>query len=208
VNLTFRGNVLRIKQLELKILRLKPFIIILLILNFLGAFIGFLYYVDVIGLTQYSPLLWILIPDCPMAVLLLLGVYFQFDKQRFYNYNFFVYIQGIRAAIFTFLIVSHFESLNVELVILGHILLFVQAVAIIPLLIGMEFSRKIIIPIGITIFNDITDFFGFVGIIEPTLAQLPTIQPLFSFFVVVIFGLDIMLILFGIGFIRFMRQEA
>ncbi|MFX0174094.1 MAG: hypothetical protein ACFE9L_19610 [Candidatus Hodarchaeota archaeon] len=75
VNLTFRGNVLQIKQLELKILGLKPFIIILLILNSLGAFIGFLYYVDVIGLTQYSPLLWILIPDCPMAVLLLLGVY-------------------------------------------------------------------------------------------------------------------------------------
>ncbi|MFX0052018.1 MAG: DUF1405 domain-containing protein, partial [Candidatus Hermodarchaeota archaeon] len=128
--------------------------------------------------------LWILIPDCPMAVLLLLGVYLQFDKQRFYNYNFFVYIQGIRAAIFTFLIVSYFGSLNVEVVILGHILLLVQALAILPLLIGMEISRKTIIPIGITIFNDISDFFGFIGIIEPTLAQLPSIQPFFSFLVV------------------------
>ncbi|MFX0174095.1 MAG: hypothetical protein ACFE9L_19615 [Candidatus Hodarchaeota archaeon] len=87
-------------------------------------------------------------------------------------------------------------------------MLIVQALVILPLLIGMEISRTTIIPIGITIFNDITDFFGFVGIIELTLAQLHTIQPLFSFFVVVIFGLDIMLILFGIGFIRFMRQEA
>jgi len=206
--LSLRRNVLRIKELELKILGIKPLIVILVILNFLGALIGFVYYIEVIGLTVYSPIVWILIPDCPMAVLLLLVVYLQFDHQRFPNYNFFVYIQGIRAAMFTFLIISQFGSLDVEIVILGHLLLLVQAVAILPLLVGMKFSRRTIISISITIFNDITDFFGIIWIFKPTLAQLPTIQPLFSFFVAAIFGLDIMLILFGLGFIRFIDQES
>lgn len=201
-------NILRIKELELKILGIKPLIVILVILNFLGALIGFVYYIEVIGLAEYSPIVWILIPDCPMAVLLLLVVYLQFDNQRFSNYNFFVYIQGIRAAMFTFLIISQFGSLDVEIVILGHLLLLVQAVAILPLLVGMNFSRGTIISISVTIFNDITDFFGIIGFFKPTLAQLPTIQPIFFFFVVVIFGLDIILILFGLGFIRFIGQES
>ncbi|UCE14527.1 MAG: hypothetical protein JSV04_04950, partial [Candidatus Heimdallarchaeota archaeon] len=83
-----RKYIQRIQELELELLGFKPFIGILLIGNLIGAFIGFLYYFDIIGLTQYPPILWILIPDCPMAVLLLLGVYIQFDNQRFSNYNF------------------------------------------------------------------------------------------------------------------------
>lgn len=206
--LSLRMKVLRIKQLELRVLEKKPIILILIFLNFLGALIGFIYYNEIIGFTQYSPIVWILIPDCPMAVLLLLVVYLQFDNQRFPNYNFFAFIQGIRSAIFTFLIISQFGSQDVEIVVLGHFLLLVQAAAILPLLVDMKFSRGTIISIGITILNDITDFFGIFGIFEPTLAQLPTIQPLFPFFVGAIFGLDIILILFVLGFIRFIGQNS
>lgn len=208
MKLPLRAYVIQIQKLELEILRMKPIIGLLVIGNTLGAFIGFLYYFDVIGLAQYSPILWILIPDCPMAVLLLFGVYIQFDNQRFSNYNFFVFIQGIRAAIFTFLIVLNFGSLDPEIVILGHFLLLVQAVAILPLLVGMKFTKRTLIPICITFFNDITDFFGILGVIEPTLAQLPTIQPLYLFFVIVIFGLDIILILAGLGFVWLMGQDS
>ena len=207
MKLPIRIYVLQIQKLELEILRMKPLIGLLMIGNSLGAFIGFLYYFDVIGLAQYSPILWILIPDCPMAALLLLGVYIQFDNQRFSNYNFFVFIQGIRGAIFTFLIISNFGSLDPEIVILGHFLLLVQAVAILPLLVGMKFTKRTLIPISITFFNDITDFFGIMGVIEPTLAQLPTIQPSYLIFVMAIFGLDIILILAGLGFAWLMGQD-
>ena len=208
MKLSFRVYILRIQELELKILSLKPLVGILIISNFLGAFIGLLYYFNVIHLTQYSPIVWILIPDCPMAVLLLLGVYIQFENQRFSNYNFFVFIQGIRAAVFTFLIITNFGSLDPEIVILGHFLLLVQATAILPLLAGMKFSKGTLVAISITLFNDITDFFGITGIIEPTLAQLPTIQPLFPFFVFAIIGLDITLIFTGLGIAWYMGKKS
>ncbi|UCE14902.1 MAG: hypothetical protein JSV04_06910, partial [Candidatus Heimdallarchaeota archaeon] len=94
-----------------------------------------------------------------------------------------------------------------EIVALGHILLFIQAVAILPLLIGMKISKGTLISIAITFFNDLTDFFGILGITKPTLVQLPTIQPLFPSFVIVIVGLDIILILIGLGFARIMDQN-
>lgn len=200
---------LRIQKLELELLGIKPLTGILLIGNFMGAFIGFLYYFDIIGLTQYSPILWILIPDCPMAVFLLLGVYIQFDKQRFSNYTFFVFIQGIRASILTYLMFINYGSIrDNEIVALGHLLLFIQAAAILPLLIGMKFTKGTFISIGITFLNDLTDFFGILGITKPTLAQLPTIQPMFSSYVIAIFALDFFLILIGLGFARIMDQEA
>ncbi len=204
---SLRFYIHRFHQFELKILALKPLIAILMIGNLWGAFIGLLYYYEVIGLTQYSPVLWILIPDCPLAVLLLLGVYFQFDDQRFSNFNFFSFIQGIRAAILTYLIILNFGSLDTEIVVIGHFLLLVQAMAIFPLLLDMKFTKGTLVTISITLFNDISDFFGIIGITEPTLAQLPTIQPLFSLFVIIIFGLDIFLIFVGLGFARFMNQE-
>lgn len=208
MQISLRASVLRIQKFELKFLRLKPLIGILMIGNFLGAFIGFLYYFNVVGLTQFSPILWVLIPDCPMAALLLLGVYLQFDNQRFLNYNFFVFVQGIRASIFTYLIISNFGSLDIEIVILGHFLLLIQAIAILPLMVGMKITKCTAIPISITMFNDFIDFFGIMGIFNPTLAQLPTIKPMFPFFVTVIFSLDIILILIGLGFTRVMNQES
>lgn len=189
---------------ERKILRIKAIIAILTISNFVGAVIGFFYYFNVIGLTQYSPILWILIPDCPMAVLLLLGVYIQKEKQNFANYNFFVFIQGIRGALLTFLMISLFESTDIGIVVIGHSLLLIQAISILPLLADMELNRGTIIVIVITLLNDISDFFGLFGLFYPTLAQLPTIQSIFPFFVSVIFGLDIILILTGIGFTKLM----
>ncbi|MFX0121123.1 MAG: DUF1405 domain-containing protein [Promethearchaeota archaeon] len=200
-------SILRIQEFELKLLASKPLIIILMIANFLGAFIGFLYYFNVVGLPQFSPIFWVLIPDCPMAALLLLGVYLQFDNQRFLNYNFFVFIQGIRAAFFTYLIILNFGSLDIEIVILGHFLLLIQAIAILPLLVNMKITKITAIPISITLFNDYTDFFGFLGIFKPTLAQLPTINPLFPFFVTAIFSIDLILILIGLGFVIVMNRE-
>lgn len=189
---------------EKNFLRIKAVIVILILGNFLGAVIGFLYYFDVIGLTQYSPILWILIPDCPMAVLLLLGVYIQKNKQDFANYNFFVFIQGIRGAMLTFLMISFFESIDIEIVVIGHSLLMIQAILILPLLADMELNRGTIIVIVITFLNDISDFFGLFGLFYPTLTQLQTIQSLYPFFVIAIFGLDITLILAGIGFTKLM----
>ncbi|MHA2245793.1 MAG: DUF1405 domain-containing protein [Candidatus Hodarchaeales archaeon] len=183
------------------------FVATMIIGNLLGALIGFFYYFNVIGLIPYSPILWVLIPDCPMAVLLLLGVYIQRDGQYFLNYNFFVFIQGIRAAIITFLIILNFGSLDVEIVFLGHFLLLVQAIAILPLLTEMKFNKGTLSVIGITLFNDIFDFFGFLGFFKPTLAQLPNIQPMLPWLVIVIFGLDIVLILIGLGFAWFMNEE-
>ncbi len=197
----------RIQRFELRILGKLPFIGIMILGNFLGALIGFLYYFDVIGLAQYHPILWILIPDCPMSVLLLIGVYIQRDNQRFANYNFFVFIQGIRAAVITFLIILNFGSMDIEIVFLGHFLLLFQAITILPLLIDMKFNKGTLIVIGITLFNDVSDFLGILGFFDPTLAQLATIQPIFLQFAIVIFSLDIFLILIGLGFTRFMSKK-
>lgn len=197
----------RIHIFEKRILGNSLFIAIMIIGNLLGAIIGFFYYFDVIGLFQYSPILWVLIPDCPMAVLLLLGVYLQRDSQYFLNYNFFVFIQGIRGSIITFLIILNFGSIDVEIVFLGHFLLLVQAITILPLLTEMEFNKGTLIVIGITLFNDIFDFFGFLGFFKPTLAQLPNIQSMLPWLIFVIFGLDIILILIGLGFAWFMSEE-
>ena len=77
-------------------------------------------------------------------------------------------------------------------------------IVILPLLADMKLNRGTIMVIVITFLNDISDFFGLFGLFYPTLAQLPTIQPLFPFFVSAIFGLDVILILTGIGFSKLM----
>jgi uncharacterized membrane protein YpjA len=175
--------------------------------NFLGSIIGFFYYFDVIGLFQYSPIIWILIPDCPMAVLLLLGVYFQRNNQQFGNFNFFVFIQGIRATTITFLFIAFFESLDFPIVFIGHFLLLLQSIAILPLLIDLEPNKGTLLTIGITFINDISDFVGFPGIFDPTLVQISTIQPMFPWFGVFILIFDISLIFIGLGFWKLVKTS-
>ena len=195
----FHSTIDRIWNIEQTYLAKKWLIIVLLICNFLGAIVGFNYYIEIIGITtDFSPILWILIPDCPMAVLLLVGFYFQQDKQRFLNFDFFVFIQGIRGAIFTYLIVMNFPSIDIEIVIIGHTLLLVQALLILPFLKDLSFTKGTLLVIFITLFNDFMDFFGLFGIFPPTLAQLPTIQPLFIPFVFFILGLDLITITIGV----------
>jgi uncharacterized membrane protein YpjA len=196
----------QLHTLEIRILGNTSFIGIMILGNLLGSIIGFIYYLDVIGLSQYSPILWILIPDCPMAVLLLLGVYFQRTNQRFGNFNFFVFIQGIRAAAITFFFIAFFESLDFPIVFIGHFLLLLQAIAILPLLLDVEFNNGTFFAVVITFINDVSDFVGFPGVYNPTLVQLSTIQPVFPWFGIFIFSFDIILILIGLGFVKFMSS--
>ena len=182
-----------------RILGNKWIISFLILGNFLGAIIGFQYYIDVIDITDFPPYLWILIPDCPMAVFLLIGFYLQGNDQRYLNYNLFVFIQGVRGAIFTYLIVANFSSLDIEIVILGHTFLLLQALLILPFLRELRITKGTIFIVFLTLFNDFMDFFGFFSLAPSTLAQLPTIQPMFPFFLVIIVGLDILMILVGLS---------
>ncbi len=180
-------------------LRNKKILFVLILGNLLGAIIGFQYYIEIIRITDFPLYLWILIPDCPMAVFLLIGFYVQGDKQRYLNYNFFVFIQGIRGAIFTYLIVANFSSLDIEIVIIGHTILLLQAILILPFLKDLRINKGTIFVIFLTLFNDFMDFFGFFSFTTPTLAQLPTIQPMFEFFLLTIIGLDLLMILTGLS---------
>ncbi|MHA2156340.1 MAG: DUF1405 domain-containing protein [Candidatus Hodarchaeales archaeon] len=184
---------------ERRVLSNKWFLFLLITGNLLGALIGFQYYFDVIGITDFPPYLWILIPDCPMAVFLLIGFYIQGDDQRYLNYNFFVFIQGVRGAIFTYLIVANFLSLDLEIVVLGHTFLLLQAFLTLPFLANLQVTKATIFIIFLTFFNDFMDFFGFFSLTPPTLAQLPTIQPMFSFFLVTIIGIDILMVFIGLS---------
>ncbi|UCG04300.1 MAG: DUF1405 domain-containing protein [Candidatus Heimdallarchaeota archaeon] len=196
----------QLKSLEIKILGFRTFIATMIVGNLLGSIIGFLYYFQIIGLFNYPPILWILIPDCPMAVLLLLGVYLQRNNQKFANFNFFVFIQGIRAAAITFFFIAFFESLDFPFVFIGHFLLLLQAIAILPLLVDIELNKGTFFTVGITVINDISDFVGFPEVFHPTLVQLSTIQPVFPWFGLFIFVFDVLLILFGLGFKWFMNS--
>ncbi|MHA2164377.1 MAG: DUF1405 domain-containing protein [Candidatus Hodarchaeales archaeon] len=179
----------------------------LIISNFIGALVGFNYYITIIGVTSDFPaILWILIPDCPMSVFLLVGFYLQRDNQCFLNYDFFVFIQGIRSAIFTYLIVMNFPTIDVEIVIIGHTLLLIQAMLILPHLRNMIISKNTFLVIFLTLFNDYMDFFGLFSVFPPTLAQIPTIKPMFFVFAFLIIGLDILLITVGLGF-RYLYQS-
>ncbi|MHA1215353.1 MAG: DUF1405 domain-containing protein [Candidatus Hodarchaeales archaeon] len=201
MNSTLTQSLEKIKSIELKLLDNKLLLIGLIIGNGLGALIGFFYYIDVIGISQYPIYLWILIPDCPMGVLLLLGVFIQGKNQRFKNYNHFVFIQGVRGAVFTYLIIIFFGSLDIIVVVVGHALLWIQAILILPLIHSSGFNKKTIIPIAVTLFNDFSDFFG-LWLYVPTLAQLPTIQPLFSFYFITILSLDVLSILIGLWIMK------
>ncbi|MFX0087025.1 MAG: DUF1405 domain-containing protein [Candidatus Hodarchaeota archaeon] len=195
-------------NLELKLLRSKILITILVVGNFLGALIGFLYYLEVIEFTSlYHPIFWIFVPDCPMAAFLLIGFYLQRENQKFGNYNFFVYIQAIRGAMITYLIVFNFPSIDIEIVLIGHTLLIIQSLAIVPFFSNMKIGKGTIIAIIITIFNDFTDFFGLFHFASPTLAQYSTLEPLLSTFVTIIYGLDIILILFGLGIAKYFGKK-
>ncbi|MFX0122620.1 MAG: DUF1405 domain-containing protein [Candidatus Hodarchaeota archaeon] len=196
----------RLQRIEIRFLGYRSFIALMVLGNFLGSIVGFIYYFDVIGLSKYPLILWILIPDCPMAVLLLLGVYFQRNNQQFTNFNFFVFIQGIRAAAITFFFIAFFESLDFPIVFIGHFLLLFQAIAILPLLVDIELNRGTFLTVGITFINDISDFVGFPGLFDPTLVQLSTIQPVFPWFGFFIFMFDCILIFIGFGFARFMSS--
>ncbi len=194
---------------ELKLLRSKILITILVVGNFLGALIGFFYYFDVIEFTSlYHPIFWILVPDCPMAALLLIGFYLQRENQKFGNYNFFVYIQAIRGAMITYLIVFNFPSIDIEIVLIGHTLLIIQSLAIVPFFSQMKIGKGTIIAIIITIFNDFTDFFGLFNFAIPTLPQYPTFEPLLSTFVTIIYGLDIILILLALGIAKYFSKNT
>ena len=197
----------RLQHLELKIFESNLLIMIMILGNFWGSIIGFLYYFDVIGLFRYSPIIWILIPDCPMAVLLLLGVYFQRNNQRFNNFNFFVFIQGVRAAVITFFFIAFFESLDFPIVFIGHFLLLLQSIAILPLLIDLELTKGTLLTTGITFTNDISDFVGFPSVFDPTLVQLSTIQPVFPWFGFFIVIFDVFLILIGLGFAKVIKTS-
>ncbi|MHA2305797.1 MAG: DUF1405 domain-containing protein, partial [Candidatus Hodarchaeales archaeon] len=174
-------------------------VLVLAIGNLLGAVIGFIYYFDVIGFTSlYHPIFWILVPDCPMAALLLVGVYLQKDNQPFGNFNFLVFIQSIRGAAITYLLVFNFPSIDIEIVMIGHALLIVQALALVPLFSKLELNRWTLITILITALNDFIDFFGLFNVTNPTLAQYSTFKPLFSTFVFIIYSLDFILICIGL----------
>jgi uncharacterized membrane protein YpjA len=184
---------------EQRLLGKKWLILVLFISNLLGAIVGFNYYIEIIDITSdFPPILWVLIPDCPMAVFLLIGFYLQRDDQHFLNFDFFVFIQGIRGAIFTYLIVMNFPSIDIEIVILGHTFLLFQAFLILPFLKDLQINKGTFLVIFLTLFNDFMDFFGFFSLFPPTLAQLPTIQPMFFAFVVLIVGLDCLMILIGL----------
>ncbi len=204
-----RTKLLAIAELELKILSSTPLVIVLAIGNFLGAFFGFIYYFDIIGFTSlYHPAFWILVPDCPMAALLLVGVYLQKDNQSFGNFNFLVFIQSIRGAVITYLLVFNFPSIDREIVIIGHTLLILQALAIIPLFSKLELNRWTLLIILITAFNDFTDFFGLLAFANPTLAQYNTFKPLFTTFIFIIYSLDIILICIGLAFSKFLNKKT
>ncbi len=192
-----------LKSLEAKerrFLRIKPLIIILILGNLIGALIGFLYYFETIRMAEiYHWAIWIFVPDCPMAVFLLCFVYLQEDRQRFGNYNFFAFIQGIRGAVITFLLITNFPSIDIEIVILGHLFLMLQSIAILPLLINLRLGIGTVLAVLITIINDFLDFFGIVGLFQPTLAQYPIFAPKFNLFIISIWGLDFILIIFGIS---------
>lgn len=204
-----RTKLLSIAELELKLLSSTPLVLVLAIGNFLGALVGFIYYYDIIGFTSlYHPVFWILVPDCPMAVLLFVGVYLQKDKQSFGNFNFLVFIQSIRGAVITYLLVFNFPSIDKEIVILGHTLLILQALAIIPLFSKLELNRWTLIIISITVFNDFTDFFGLYNLTNPTLAQYSTFKPLFTTFIFIIYSLDIILICTGLALSKFLSKKT
>ncbi|MHA1972704.1 MAG: DUF1405 domain-containing protein [Candidatus Hodarchaeales archaeon] len=197
----FRPTFDRIKAVELKLFENRLLLVALIVGNALGAIIGFFYYIDVIGISHYPILLWILIPDCPMGVLLLVGVFIQGREQRFKNYNYFVFVQGIRGAVFTYLIIILFGSLDVFIVVVGHTLLLLQAILILPLVYSSGWNKRTLFPIILTFFNDFSDFFG-LWLFTPTLAQLPTIQPLFAFYFIAILSLDILTISTGLWVMR------
>lgn len=188
----------KILIIENQLLEKKWLIFLLIIGNFIGAIIGFDYYVNIIGIENYHPLLWLLIPDCPMATLLLVGVYLQGRNQRYQNYNLLVFVQGVRSAIITYLIVFNFPSIDIEIVMIGHSLLLLQALLILPQLLKFSVNKGTGVVILIILLNDFLDFFGFLSFIPPTLAQLPTIEPMFVLFVSVIVSLDIAMLLLGL----------
>lgn len=196
-----------LKSLEAKerrFLSIRPLLIILILGNLIGALIGFLYYFETIRMAElYHWAIWILVPDCPMAVFLLCFVYLQGENQRFGNYNYFAFIQGIRGAVITFLLITNFSSIDIEIVIVGHLFLMLQSIAILPLLINMKLGIGTVIAVLVTVVNDFLDFFGVVGLFQPTLAQYPTFAPRFSLFITTIWGLDFILIIIGIGIAYF-----
>lgn len=198
----------KILTIENQLLGKKWLISILIIGNFLGAIIGFDYYLNTIGIDEYHPILWLIIPDCPMATLLLVGFYLQGKNQRYHNFNLLALVQGVRGALFTYLIVSNFPSIDIGIVMLGHSLLLIQAFLILPQLLKLEVNKATGIIILITFLNDFLDFFGFLTIIPPTLAQLPTIEPMFIQFVIVISTLDIIMLLLGILLQKIVLQES
>ena len=143
-----------------------------------------------------------------MAVLLLVGFYLQRDKQNFLNYDFFVFIQGIRGAIFTYLIVMNFTTIDIEIVILGHTLLLIQAILILPHLKDMIITKGTSLVIFLTFLNDFLAFFGLFSVFPPTLVQLTTIEPMFDLFVLVIVGLDVLLIGIALKFQYLYQSES
>ena len=144
-----------------------------------------------------------------MSALLLLGFYLQAENQRYHNYNFFVFLQGIRASTITFLLITNFSSLDVEIVFLGHLLLLIQSVMIFPFLVGnLKITKWSGIMLSIIVINDYTDFFGFFNLFNPTLAQYPIFLPKFHLFLSVIYGLDILLLILGVILIINFSQKS
>ncbi|MHA2074605.1 MAG: hypothetical protein ACW97X_08300, partial [Candidatus Hodarchaeales archaeon] len=107
----------------------------------------------------------------------------------------------------TYLLVLNFPSIDIEIVMIGHTLLIVQALAIVPLFSKLELNRWTLITILITGLNDFIDFFGLFNVTNPTLAQYSTFKPLFSTFVFIIYSLDFILICIGLVLSKFLSRK-
>ncbi|MHA2032602.1 MAG: DUF1405 domain-containing protein [Candidatus Kariarchaeaceae archaeon] len=199
---SFQTLLTKIIETENKLLGTKWLIFLLVAGNLFGAILGFNYYLNIIGIGNYHPILWIFIVDSPMATFLLLGFFLQGRNQRYHNFNLLAFVQGIRSPIFTYLFVFNFPSIDIELVIIGHTLLLLQTFLIIPQLSNLRINKGTGLVVLITLLNDFLDFFGFLSFIPPTLAQLPTIEPMLIVFMITILSLDILTLLIGINLHR------
>lgn len=166
----------------------RIFITILFLGNLSGAIIGFYYYSMWFPefFTSLNFFLWIFVADCPMSAFLFLGFLIQKKEKTYANYNNFVFIQMIRSMVFTYLIILFYGSLDFEIVVIGHFLLFIEALLILPYI---RINKNYIYVVFLVLINDVLDFFG------GTLAQLDTIQPLFTFYMTSIICLDVILII-------------
>jgi uncharacterized membrane protein YpjA len=148
-----------------RILSSKFFFFAVVLLNVIGALYGFFFFYRE-QLLSTTPLLWVFVPDCPLASLFFaVSLLFLYFKKRFHWFYFLSAAMAFKYGFWTVFVLSVFPwhyfspqtALLYGVLFVAHLGLMIEPIALIG---RIEFKKWFLFPTALFLFlNELSDYF-------------------------------------------------